>query len=112
MMVTIKSAKPDFDQGAQVKLVRSFAELVGDDTGHAVSRGQQRTHNFRPVADHHGDRHGFAQGAAQTKNHSADDANARVAQHPHADHLPARGSQGQHRFPLRMGNRRHHFAGK
>ena len=105
-----KQRQPDFDKGAQVKLVRGFAELIGDDTGHAVGRGQQRARNFRPVANHHGDRHGFAQSAAQTKNYCADNTDARVAQHAHADHLPARGSQGQHCFPLRMGDRRHNFA--
>ena len=56
------------------------------------------------------DGHGFAQRAAQPENDGADDADARVAQHAHADHLPARGAQRQHRFALRVRHRHHHLA--
>ena len=68
--------------------------------------------NLRRVADDHGDGHGFAQRAAQAENDGADNADARVAQDAHADHLPARGAQRQHRFALRVGHGRHHLARK
>ncbi len=112
MMVTINSASPISIRALQVEFVRGFGELIGDNAGHAVARSQQRARNFRPVADDHGDRHGFAQGAAQAENDCSDDADARVAQHAHADHLPARSSQGQHRLPLGVGNSRHDLPGK
>ena len=68
--------------------------------------------NLGRVADDHGDGHGFAQRAAEAENDGADDADARVAQNAHADHLPARGAERQHRFALRVGHGGHHLAGE
>ena len=75
-------------------------------------RCEKRIVHFRGVADDHGDGHGFAEGPAQAENDSAHNADARVAQDAHADHLPARGAEGQHGFPLGVGHGGHHFASK
>src|ERR1700744_4786106 len=44
-----KQSQADLHQRAEIKIAGSFAELVGDDAGHGVSRGKQRLGNLGPV---------------------------------------------------------------
>jgi len=37
-----EQGQPYFDEGAEVKVARRLAELVGDNTGHAVARRKKR----------------------------------------------------------------------
>src|ERR1700756_3926069 len=75
-----EECESDLDQSAQVHIAGGFAELVGEDTGHGVARGQEGLHYLRAVANHHGDRHGLAEGAAQAEDDGAHDTDARVAE--------------------------------
>src|SRR5258708_23240775 len=93
-----KECQTHLDQGAEIKVSRSFAEFVGDHAGHGVAGSEKRLCDLRTVANHHGDRHGFTQRPAQTKNHAAHDAGASIAQNPGADHLPPGGSQCEDGF--------------
>jgi len=87
-----KECEPDFHQGAEIQIARRFGELVGDDAGHGVAGCEQRLRDRGTVPDHHCNGHGFAQRAPQSEDDAADDADSRIAQNPHADHLPARGA--------------------
>src|ERR1035441_702187 len=58
----------NLDQCRKIEIAGRFGEFVGEYAGHGVSGSKQRLGNFRTVADHHGDRHGFAKRAAQAQN--------------------------------------------
>ena len=110
MMVTINSARPISISALRCMSLTASVNSLAMTEAIELAVGQQRAVNLRGVADDHGDGHGFAQRAAQAENDGAHDADARIAQHAHANHLPARGAQGQHRFALRVGHGGHHFA--
>src|SRR5208337_2568200 len=67
----------DFDQGAAMQVAGGFSKLVGDHRSHRCAVGEKRFVHFRSVAYNHCDGPGFAEGAAQTENDSAHNANAR-----------------------------------
>src|SRR5208282_4002395 len=69
-----KQRQADLDQCRKIQIAGRFRELVGEYAGHGVSGSKQRFGNFRTVADDHGDRHGFAERAAQTQNDGAHDS--------------------------------------
>src|SRR5882672_1427823 len=69
----------DFDEGAGVEVSGRFAKFVGDYRGHGVTRGKQGSRDLWPVADHHGDSHGFTQCAAQTQDDGSHDTRSSVA---------------------------------
>src|ERR1700675_417732 len=55
----------NLDQSRKIQIAGRFGEFVGEHAGHGVSGSKQRLGNFGTVADHHGDRHSFAERAAQ-----------------------------------------------
>ena len=64
----------EFDQRARVQLAGGLGELIGDHRGDRIARRKQRSVNLGIVADHHGHRHGFPQGARQGQENRAHDA--------------------------------------
>ena len=103
-MVTRKSASPISISALRYRSSGGLAELIRNHAGHACSPAPDSDFDdLRPVADHHRHRHGLAQRAAQAQNDRAHDADARIAQHADADHLPARRAQRQHRLALHIG---------
>ena len=106
-----KERETDLDEGAPVGVVRGLAELVGDDAGHAVARSEQVLEDLAgrlPMTMVTA----MVSPRARPKPRMMDayDADARVAKNAHADHLPARGSEGEHGFTLRMRNCGHDLA--
>src|SRR5208282_4025437 len=67
-----EQCQANLDQCRKIQIAGRFGEFVGEYAGHGVSGSKQRFGNFRTVADHHGDRHGFAERAAQTQNDGAE----------------------------------------
>src|ERR1039458_6266729 len=78
-----EQCQANLDQCRKIQIAGRFGEFVGEYAGHGVSGSEQRFGNFRTVADHHGYRHGFAEGAAQTQNDGAYDSSPCIAQHTH-----------------------------
>jgi len=56
-----------------------LGQLVGDDAGHGVGRGEEAPRHLVGVADDHGDGHGLAQGSPQRQQKAGQDAGPRVA---------------------------------
>src|SRR5271165_2517414 len=56
-----EQGQSNLDQGRQIKVASRFAELIGENAGHGVSRGKQRLDDLGVVADDHGDGHSLAQ---------------------------------------------------
>src|SRR5580658_571466 len=100
----------DLNQRGAMHVAHCLGKLVGDHRSHRAAIRQQRLVNLRRIADHHRDRHRLAQRAPQPKNDAAHNADPRITQNAHADHLPARRAQRQHRLALRVRHRRHHLA--
>src|SRR5580704_3273535 len=85
----------DLDQRAEIDVGGGFGELSGNHAGQGVGGGEEGFADVGMIADDHGDCHGFAERAAETKHDGADDADARVAQDADANHLPARGAESE-----------------
>ena len=101
----------DLDQCAQVQVPARLRELVGDDGGHRVLRGEQRPgQDPRVVADDHRDGHGFAERATEAEHDRADDAD-RAVEEGGPDGLPPGRAQRVGPFALRDGNGFQHLTG-
>src|SRR5580698_4125243 len=100
----------NLDQRGKIQIARRFRKFISKHAGHRVSRSKQRLSNLRTIPNHHRDRHGLAKRAAQAQNHGAHNSRPRIPQNAHADHLPPRSAQRQHRFPLVLRNHSQHFA--
>src|SRR5450756_351256 len=103
-----KEHQTNLDESRQVELVGGLGKLVGYHAGHGVRRCEQGGRDLWPVADHHRDRHGLAQGAPQPENEGPENPGVGIGQHCQPNGLPSGCTQRQHRLPLGVGDGAHH----
>src|SRR6266700_638696 len=102
----------DLDERAEVYVAGGLGELSRDDTRESVGGGEEGFADVRVIADDHGDGHGFAERAAETKHNGTDDADARVAQDADTDHLPTCGAESEDGLALAVRHSSHDVAGQ
>src|SRR5262249_3822498 len=76
------------DQGRSIEVADGFGEFIRYSGRDCRTGRQQRGWNPMRVADHKGDRHGFAEHAPEGEHDGADDADPGVRQDDVAEHLP------------------------
>ena len=109
MIVRMKSTRPEFDQGVNVKVAGRFGELIGDDRGDGIAGGEQRGGDFGIIADDHGHGHRFTERPGHGQEDRAQDAGARVRHHDLPGGFPLGGAQRQRRLSLLHRHRQQDF---
>jgi hypothetical protein len=107
--VTMNSTKPSSSSAARYSSVASPKSLAIS-AAMVVPGSSSEAVKLHAVADHEGDRHGFAQRAAQAQEDAADHRRARVGQHDVPAHFPLGRAQRVGRFLQARGHGQEHLA--
>ena len=81
--------QPNLEQRLEIHISGRFGELIRNYAGERVPRLEERRRDLRRVADHHCDRHGFAESASEAKNDRAEQAFLCVTKHRDPGCFPA-----------------------